>query len=430
MNIRRILYAIILPAVVFCACTIPLIVSNGETLRGLSADMVDIYIPQVNFFIGHPFNAFDYPGRSASLPGYSILLAWAARAFGYSVIGPGAVPIRLIQVGFGLAGAYVLLALLKRLTARGGRAADPWQTAVLWISVVPSYYFIQSSIYLSTDMPSLTIYLAYLYLVIFHYEAIAGIVLAATALVFWRQSYAPVLAAPFLVEPSALFGRLRSWIVLSVAVPGLVLASYVIKFHGLAPPEASGLVLGGLHPSTILHAFAFLGAAAPVYLLLLYENVRGALRNRRAMLMVLGVAVAIAAMWTVAPSNPDHANGRWASIIWSLAPLGPIWGDRSVIVLGFAVIGALFAAALAELAVSDRENRIILLGWALFVAGQVFMPLAFQRYIEPITLASLALVAARSATPPRWRVALFGVVFALYALLGLGHTYGLVGAGS
>lgn len=426
---RRELYvALFVPILIFYSCTLPLVLSNGETLRGLSADMVDIYLPQINFFIAHPFNLFDYPGRSASLPGYSILLAWIARALGYSAISPGSTPMRVLHTGFGLVGCYVLLALLVRLPRRGGRAADPWQCAALWVAVVPSYYFVQSSVYLSTDVAALTIYLVYLYLVIFRAEATVGIALAATALVFWRQSYAPVLAAPFLAEPFALFDRLRSWLVLSLVVPGLVLAVYVVKFHGLAPPQAEGLVLGGVHPATILHAFAFLGVTAPVFLLMLYERVAGAIRARGAALVFLGFAAAVGVLWAVAPSYPDHDHGRWASIIWSLAAYGPMPGGHSVVVLGLAVIGGLFAAALAVIARDDREDRIVLLGWASFVVGQILMPLAFQRYIEPITLASLGLVAARSATPPRWRVAVFGAIAVLYSLIGLYHTYDLVGA--
>ena len=132
-----------------------------------------------------------------------MLLAWAARALGYMAIDLATVSIRLLHATFGLVLSLVLFLFLYRLRRDDPHLSRLWVTLALWISVVPSFYFIQSSIFISTDLPAATIYLVFLYLIAFHSQAIAAITMSATALVFWRQSYAPVIVAPFLRIPTA-----------------------------------------------------------------------------------------------------------------------------------------------------------------------------------------------------------------------------------
>ena len=53
-------------------------------------------------------------------------------------------------------------------------------------------------------------------------------------------------------------------------------------------------------------------------------------------------------------------------------------------------------------------------------------PLAYQRYVEPVVLMSLALIAAASVVVATWRVTLFASIFALYSLVGLLRIYNIL----
>jgi hypothetical protein len=429
---------------VFGALVVPPIFINAQTHSSLACDMLESHLPQINFFIEHPWNFVDYPGYSVSLPGHHILLAWAARALGYMAIDSTTVPIRLLHATFGLVFGLVLFLFLYRLRRDDLHQSRLWMTLALWLSVVPSFYFVQSSVFISTDVPAATIYLVFLYLTAFHSQAIAGITVIATALVFWRQSYAPVLVAPFLASPNVR-GTLIGPSLLTLVVPGAVLLFYVIQFGGFAPPNSiverlpepmiqvgwnsMGLHLGGVFPQSILHALAFLGLVSPIYLTILSTVIQTAYRSKGTIIAASVISLLIATIWIAVPSNGNSAAGRFGSVVWSLGQIGPSWGEHSLIVLLLGIIGAAFTAPLMHLALSRDEIRPVLLGMLLYIAAQIFMPLAYQRYTEPVVLTSLALIAASCGVVATWRVSLFALIFALYSLAGLLHIYSILPIG-
>jgi len=112
--------------------------------------------------------------------------------------------------------------------------------------------------------------------------------------------------------------------------------------------------------------------------------------------------------------------------VWGLGQIGPKLSNHSLIILLLGIIGAAFIAPLMHLAVSRNEIRPILLGMLLYIAGQIFMPLAYQRYIEPVVLISLALIAAPSVAVSTWRISLFALMFAVYSLVGLLRIYNIL----
>jgi hypothetical protein len=138
------------------------------------------------------------------------------------------------------------------------------------------------------------------------------------------------------------------------------------------------------------------------------------------------ISLLIAITWIAVPSTFDLTAGRWGSVVWSLGQIGPKLGNHSLIILLLGIIGAAFIAPLMHLAVSRNEIRPILLGMLLYIAGQIFMPLAYQRYIEPVVLISLALIAAPSVAVSTWRVSLFALMFAVYSLVGLLRIYNIL----
>jgi hypothetical protein len=301
---------------------------------------------------------------------------------------------------FGLVFSLLLFLFLYRLRRNVSHESRLWVTLALWISVVPSFYFVQSSVFVSTDLPAATIYLLFLYLIAFHSRAIAAITLSATALVFWRQSYAPVAMVPLLTNSGRDRANPIAPSLLTAVVPGAILLFYIILFGDFAPPnsvverlpepliqigwKSIGLHLGGFFPQSILHAFAFLGLVSPIYLTIFSTVVQTAYRSRGTAIATAVIFLLIATIWVAVPSTIDFKAGRWGSVVWSLSLIGPSWGNRSLIILLLAVVGAAFLAPLMHLALSRNKMRPILLGMLLYIAGQIFQPLAYQRYVEPV----------------------------------------------
>jgi hypothetical protein len=427
---------------VFCALVVPPILIDAQNNSSLACDMVRSHLPQLNFFIQHPWNFVNYPGYSVSLPGHHILLGWAAKFLGYMAVDSATVPIRLLHAAFGLVFSLAFFLFLYRLRAIGSQQTRLWMTFALWISVVPTFYFVQSAVFITTDLPAMTICLFFLYLTVFHSQAIPAITASATALVFWRQSYAPVLVAPLIANPGRVRANLIGPFLLTLAVPGMLLLFYITQFGGFAPPNSilervpepliqiswnsMGLPAVGVYPQSMLHAFAFLGLISPVYLTIFSPVIQTAYRSNGTVIAASVIILLIAITWITVPSTLDDFAGRWGSVIWSLSQIGPRWGNHSLIILLLAIIGAAVMAPLMHLAVSRNEIRPVLLGVLLYFAGQIFMPLAYQRYIEPVVLMSLALIAAPSVVVPRWRVSLFALIFAFYALVGLLRIYNVL----
>ena len=200
--------------------------------------MLGAHLPQINFFIRHPWNFVNYSGYSVSLPGHHILLAWIAKALGYTKIDSTTVPIRLLHAAFGLVFSLVLFMFLYRLRRDDPHENRLWVILALWVSVAPSFYFVQSAVFISTDLPAATIYLVFLYLIAFHSQAIAAITVSATVLVFWRQNYAPVVVLPLLANPDRVLAKSIGPHLLTLIVPGAVLLFYIIQFGGFAPPNS------------------------------------------------------------------------------------------------------------------------------------------------------------------------------------------------
>ena len=416
-------------ALVFGVLVVPPILVDAQTHSSLACDMFD-HLRLINFFIQHPWSIVDFPGYSVSLPGHHILLAWVARALGYMAIDSRTVPIRLLHATFGLVFGLILFLFLYRLRQDDPPKGRLWLILALWISVLPSFYFVHSSVFISTDLPAVTIYLVFLYLIVIHSEATAGIILSATALVFWRQNYAPVVVLPLLTNPDRVYTN-PIGPSLTAFLPGALLLFYIFHFGGFAPPNSitehlPEPFIGVFFPHSILHAFAFLGLVSPIYLMIFSIVVQTAYRSRCTFIAAAVIFLLITVIWIAVPSTFDIEAGRWGSVVWSISQIGPRWGDRSVIVLLLASFGAAFVASLMDLALSRHEIRPILLGMLLYIAGQIVQPLAYQRYVEPVVLMSLALIAAPCVIVRKRWISLFASIFALYSLVGLLRVYDIL----
>jgi hypothetical protein len=418
---------------VFASLVVPPIIADVEMHRplysagpgSLSLDMLEAHLSQINFFIAHPFNVLDYPGVVTSLPGHHIVLAWVARLLGYTTVDSTTLPIRMTHAFICGIGSLGLFLFLARLQSFQHRAVNSWMTISLWISVVCSFYFLQSSIYISTDVPALILYIFLLDIAIFRPKTVVVPTIAASAVVFWRQIYAPALIAAFFSPTDPKIVGRKSLIVI---VPLTLLLAYIVNFGGFVPANSGGPTdilrnVGGVFPQSVLHVFALLGILLPVYSLIFANEIIVCYRLRGVGWAVPVLFTFVVILWIAVPSTYNYNNGRWGSIVWIVSSYGPRWTDHSLAVLLLALLGAAFSVFLGEVAMKYRQIRPIAVGMCAYLVSQVVVPLAFQRYIEPLILMSLAAIAAGSATVPPWRLALFTILFGAYGLIGILRIY-------
>jgi hypothetical protein len=418
------------------ALVVPPIVADIEMHRpiysagpgSLALDMLTTHLPQINFFIAHPWNLIDYPGVVTSLPGHHVLLAWVARLIGYASIDSKTLPIRLFHAFICSIGAVGLLCFLHRMQCSRPRSPSLLMSLILWISVVASFYFLQSSIYVSTDVPAINFYMLFLYFLVFYPEMIALPTISAAAVVFWRQSYAPALLTPFLTERDRVLTKLLSSQTLVLIGPGAVLLLYVLHWGGLVPANSGGPTdilrgIGGLFPQSVLRAFALLGLFLPAYALIFADDMATCYRMPIAKWAMMALLLLVIVIWITCSSTYSYKAGRWASVVWTISNYAPHWRNHSISTLLLAIFGALFSFFLGWLAVNHFQIRSIVVGMFLYLGSQIIVPLSFQRYVEPIILLSLALIAAGCAKISIGRLVMFGAIFTLYGLVGLLRIY-------
>jgi hypothetical protein len=407
--------------------TCPSIVLDIETMSGLSADMNTEHLPLINYFIAHSFDILTDQSNVPTLPGYHIVLAWWCRLLGYHQIDSRTLPLRFLHSLIGIAFSLATFAFLRLLIQRGTSSDALSWNFILWLTIGPSYFVLQSTIYVSNDVPGLLIYLGLLYLEISSSRSLLARSMCNTALVLARQAYAPAIAVPFLLAPRDLLRKLLSpWIFVLLA-PAAAILTFVVAWGGLVPPRTRTLLPLGFYPHSLLHIFALLGLFAPIYGFVLRHELRGALHSRH--VVFTGIASLLGAWicWLIEPSSLDHAAGRWGSIVWTLGEKGPGWHNHSLVLLLLASAGAAFAAALVHVASFNRDNLVILLALALCLSLQLIVATAFQRYVEPVLLLSLSSVVARSVKLNWQSTAALLVTFGAYDLVGVGHLYKIFG---
>ena len=67
---RGMTLALVVVTLLYGALVLPPLLIDLETYTSLSGDMLEYHLPQINFFIAHPWKSVDFPGYSASLPGH------------------------------------------------------------------------------------------------------------------------------------------------------------------------------------------------------------------------------------------------------------------------------------------------------------------------------------------------------------------------
>jgi hypothetical protein len=399
---------------------VPAIVAraNGSSAHG---DMTQFHIPQINHFIQHPFDFFDYRASSATTPGLHIFFGWSARLLGYAAIDEHSMPMRFLNVGFALG----LLALAWSAVFR--LSGSPLLAFCLAAPLTGSSYVLSGSMCITTDNGAMLFYALGLWTLLFARDRPWLGALANSLMVMWRQLYLPVIGAFGLVW--LLEGRKKRELLLALAAcvpPVLLVGLYVYHWGGLTPAVSRNYNEARFNVAVPLNALALTGLfALPFALHLLAPLEALSARDRR--LAAVGGGVVALGVWLAGPSSYDFDAARWGSVVWALAGKTPLIADRSPAVLLLAVLGGALLAAM--LLLSHREQRVLpeLFVLGSYLVGYCAQVFAWQRYIEPAIFLTLAVFSARR--PSRWRLAPLGPLALAILFMGLtqARIWGLVG---
>jgi len=413
----------------FLALVLPAILL-GYNHTPAAVDQNVWHIPQTNHFIEHPSHVFSYPAKSATTPGHHLFLALTAKLYGYSAIDEHTVLVRLINALFGIG----LLVLALKITAR--LSGSMWRALTFTLPLACSMYVLSGAIWIVTDDGALFFYALLLYFFLFHENAAWKAGLAAACLVFWRQIYLPVAGAMvfkdirLVVSPPLEGGgrgraRAASKLLLAIVPAAIVVAAFVASWGGFQPPEFREFNRMTFHAAVPLHALALFGLLSVLWLPLLASSLTGFSRKTLT-LAALGSSVVVLSLWLMGPSLYNMEAGRWGSIIWSLAGRLPSWNERSLLLIVLALFGAVVFVLLFAEAIRRKYYPVELIMLALYFLAYSAQVQAWQRYIEPHILLTLAVTAARQETPGKFRFAGPLVLAAGLLALSLGRVYGVV----
>lgn len=416
---RPALVACVLGAV-FLASALPVIVLGIQRGR-MASDQLVYHEVVVRIF------ARDLPGvdlsdyRSATTPGYHLVIAAATRMVGSS------------RPVLQLVGCLFTLGLVVVLGWAVGSRAPPMLALAVAAPVLTSLYVWPAGVWLLPDNAG---WLGVLALVLIALMprlrvrdlAVASVVLALLVLV--RQIHlwaiAPVWAAAWLgparpddpssgplerIDPSAELGDLlsnpaarikRTALALATILPAAaILVVFARLWGGLTPPMFQGtqgqVTHTGLNPATGAFVLTLVGLIGLAFVGFWGPRALVLARSARGWLIVsaaLGAAIAL-----VPATTYSQADGRWTGVVWKIVQHAPTVGGRTspVIVAGSMLGCVVLVSWLSSL--SRRDRWIVLAVFVAFIAAQTASAQLWQRYCEPIVLILFALMAVRTIVP-------------------------------
>lgn len=422
----------------FLALALPLILSQNLLGRG-AFDQIHFHEPVVRSFaaqLERGWSALDFSDyRSATTPGYHVLLALVAR-----FVSPSGLVLQLVA-SLSTAAALALLAgAVAGIAARSGHVRPALLSLALALPALASMYVLFPGIWLLPDNLGWLLVLAVGLVSLrltnadrparMGWVALGGALLVALVLV--RQSHiwaaAMLWAGAYLgaVEErvESLFDRFPSRaqaaaIAVIATLPAfLTLASFGWLWGGLTPPSFRAQYGGGINPATPAFILSLVALVSPFFAGFIAPAVFALVRT--CPLLVLAAAAAGVALAAI-PETTFIYEAR-ATGLWNLVKRAPvIAGHTSVVLLVLAPLGAVALCAWAA-ALPFRARWLFLGSLAAFAAAQTASPLCWQRYIEPFLLGLFALGAASIPPAPTPRILtaarLLGPL-ALAAALGL-----------
>lgn len=435
---RAAVIAAVCAAGVFLSFATPFILSQNLLGRG-AFDQIHFHEPVVRTFaeqLSRGWSALDVRDyRSATTPGYHLLLAMVAR-----YVHPSSMLLQAIGSLFTAALLALLAGAATALAARRGAMRPARLGLVLVLPAMASMYVLFSGVWLLPDnlgwLLVLGVGLVAVRLIESPSRAIAGhaglLALGGTlllALVLVRQSHlwaaAMLWAAAWIggapgdrvLNDFVQRGRAALLALLATLPAFLAVGAFALAWGGLTPPSFRAQYGGGINPAApafilslaAVFSIFFAGSIGPATIVLLRTSPWQVL-----VAAILGLALA------AAPETTFVYEAR-ATGLWNLVKVAPVIAERtSLLLLVLAPLGAVALCAWAA-ALPARARWLFFAALTAFAAAQTASPLCWQRYIEPFLLGLFALGAAtivdapgRAAAAARWGgPTLFGLVCAL-----------------
>jgi hypothetical protein len=353
---------------------------------GLADDAKNYHLPQIAYFINHPFSFVNYEAYATTLPFYHTLMAWLAIAVGIDEPNVASIFLRTVHLFISTIGIpFFFIGLTRRTTLRNA--------ILLTAPLVTSWYTVSGSVFLGTDGPALSILLL---IVTYAGENTRSKVFLNTALVFAlagiRHIYLPFVLPIYILRglKNGVSGFFYSVVILAPAA--LLVAFYALKWRGLVPPGIpSGLNPQGVFPYTVLGHLGVTAIWFSAFAVLRWSEWLVLLPQKLPLAVVTVVALLVFALWLMVPTDFSLESGRFGSLTWAL---GKFWmvDNRSVIVLIMAIIGSACLAISVFDLIGNRKDETIVISLVLYLIALMLTYASYQRYSEPVILTSLALV--------------------------------------
>lgn len=397
-------------------------------VRGRGAfDQINFHLPTIRQFAAEwpRVDLHDY--LSATAPGYHLALA-ALSKVGVS----GLTGLRVAAAGFSVALAWLLGVMLWRRAASASQTPTDaaWRAVVCGLPVVTSMYVLIPAGWLQPDNAG---WLGVLAIMALTMPAVSGdggrgvggvrsagglgivrlgvCAVVLTALVFTRQSH---IWAAALVWAGAWIGAAavpRSGVVHVCSQPArrfgltavallatLPAAAMLWWLHalwgGLTPPKFRVQHGGGFNPATPALALALVGVYSVFFAGWVGPRLLLLLARKPVLVLSVGLAGAVAALLPETTYQYEaRASGLW-NVVRAMEARGIIIAGRtSPLLVILAGLGAVSLAGwLGMLRPAARWYAIA--GLLAFIAAQTANANAWQRYLEPMLLIALALIAA------------------------------------
>lgn len=343
----------------------------------------------------------DYP--SATGPGVHLPLAVLRRA--------GVEDVRGLRAANALWGLGLLLVVWRVAAGR----TDPWTGLLLTAPLAASSYVLGSAMWITTDDAGLCLAALAVASALGAGDrtrspapsprrlALGGVASAAGAFVrqlhLWTAGVVALAAVHAILTRRAGDGEgARPWnaatialVAGSVVLPFAVIGALAWAWGGLVPPSLADVHQRGLRWATPVMALALVGAFGSFHAPVLLD------RSRVFATAPLVAAAATFLLAMVPATNFDEEAGRWGGAVWLVVKALPAPGDRSLVLVAGAAVGAFWLAHAWRGIVAagrGREGLVLAVAGLGWTAAHLVNSETWQRYTEPPVLILLAWASA------------------------------------
>jgi len=353
------------------------IINIKNTIGATRYDQNKYHIPQINYFLIHKIDLLNYSSSTATTPGQHLFYSLILKLFNIKHISDSTLSIRFIHLFLNLLVIFLVGLLFYNISANN-------HSQLYLLPLVCSPYFIDGSLYITTDNITIGIIAVTLFFLLLSdtnksrlYFANISNMLA----VFWRQNTI-WLQLPILIENCKRAYRSGNYrTLLSHILPLSLFLFFIISWGGLTPKEFQQFHEKGFNFAAIIYIISLSAILGGFYLIDILDQIKEipSFLKKRIILRssIIGLLLGI-----IIPSSINHESGRWGGYLWSLSSYLPIIYDRSFFFILLTILGSIILAHFFHLLNNKKHSLIFIafISWLFSCSGNFVV---FQRYFEP-----------------------------------------------